>query len=96
MYNLNSYKFGESFKKARKIKGISVSKIAKEINKHGVALSAGKITQVVDACISSYSSPFEDMDEGDEDPGVHWVNGYDRSDGTHVDGYYRHRPNNYL
>lgn len=66
--------------------------IAKEINKHGVALSAGKITQVVDACISSYSSPFEDMDEGDEDPGVHWVNGYDRSDGTHVDGYLRTNP----
>ena len=33
MYNLNSYKFGESFRKARKMKGISVSKIAKEINK---------------------------------------------------------------
>ena len=33
MYNLNSYKFGESFRKARKMTGISVSKIAKEINK---------------------------------------------------------------
>lgn len=33
MYNLNSYNFGENFRKARKIKGISVADIAKKINK---------------------------------------------------------------
>lgn len=33
MYNLNSYNFGENFRKVRKLKGLSVAEIAEKLNK---------------------------------------------------------------
>ncbi|MFJ8264770.1 hypothetical protein [Peribacillus asahii] len=34
----------------------------------------------------------EDYYDYDEDPGVHWVDDYERSDGTEVDGHWRSNP----
>lgn len=46
---------------------------------------------------SSRGSDEFDPEQWDDDsdsnfPGAHWVDGYDRADGTHVDGYYRTNP----
>ncbi|MED4403718.1 hypothetical protein [Metabacillus fastidiosus] len=35
---------------------------------------------------------YEEDDYYEDDPGVHWVDEYERSDGTEVDGHWRSNP----
>lgn len=73
--------------------------ISKKIKSDGMSGIVSYITECVEDSLyghygelaDEYDRDYEDEPYSD-DPDVHWVDGYDRQDGTHVDGYLRTDP----
>lgn len=75
--------------------------ITEQLQVNGMLKNTGNITSYMKNMFyldSEYSLDDDVWYDGDSNnnPDVHWVNEYDRSDGTHVDGYWRTDPDDDL
>ena len=67
--------------------------ITEKMTKDGLRACLDSAPEMMNWALYGFESPFEgDDDYYADSPGTHWVNGYDRSDGTHVNGYERSNP----
>lgn len=67
-------------------------KISKIMIEEGLSGNIDKISDCVAATLGEIEYFDDDEYYDDLAPGVHWVDGYYRSDGTYVDGYWRTDP----
>jgi len=68
------------------------SDINEKMTKNGLRTCLASVPNTMESAIFGDDEPYDVDNYYADSPGTHWVNGYDRSDGTHVRGYERSNP----